>query len=276
MSHAVCERYFRSKRVFTSAEFKAHLAEHAPERQHRYASILHYYRTQRRLCRIKKGLYAPVSEGAAHGKEQAVTGFLLAGKMTPDATLAYHTALEFHGCGYSVWNLSVYASRRPVKPLSRRTGRVKGVVFPKALRDRGAEFEETELCVGSHQTLRVTTLERALVDIVDRPWLCGEWDEVGRGYAAAGWWNGLDVERVMAYALSLQNAFTIAKTGFFLDLCREELGLDDGATEPLRPHAPRQPRYLDWRRRQRGPVARISKWNLIVPAWVQERAWNNA
>ena len=178
MSRAVCERYFQSKRVFTSAEFKAHLAEHAPERRHRYASILHYYRTQRRLCRIKKGIYAPVSEGAAHGEEQAVIGFLLAGKMTPDATLAYHTALEFHGCGYSVWNLSVYASRRPVRPLSRRTGRVKGVVFPKALRDRGAEFEETELCVGSHHTLRVTTLERTLVDIVDRPWLCGEWEEV--------------------------------------------------------------------------------------------------
>ena len=272
MSHFICERYFNEKEVFTSAEFKAYLDECAPQRAHRHAAILYYYKTKNRLSQIRKGLYAPVDGDAARRTDPVIESFLLTSKMTPDAVLSYHTALEFHGCGYSIWFHNMYSSRRPLKPMRRRDCLIKGTTFPRALSAEGAEYVETKVYTGPRHSIRATTLERTLVDILDRPYLCGDWDEVGFGYEFAEHVGGVDVERIVTYALRLQNAFTVAKVGFFLDLYQEELGVRPWHMQALLECKPRQPRYLDNRHHRKCTL--ISKWNLIAPLWVQEREWD--
>lgn len=173
------ESFFRTRDVFTTAEFQAYLAQRMPSRQSRHHAILHYYKTKKRLTRIRRGLYAPVPSYAS-GSHVPVDPWVLASKMTLDAVLAYHLALEFHGAGYSVWNRAVYASQRPLKPLVRKDCVIVGVSFPTALRHKGAVNVETEtaLCYGTE--VRAATLERAVVDCLDRPYLSGGWEEIGR------------------------------------------------------------------------------------------------
>ena len=59
-----------------------------------------------------------------------VDPYLVAAKMTEDAALAYHTALEFHGRAYSVqWRL-VYVSASKSLPLTYQSHEFRRVPLP--------------------------------------------------------------------------------------------------------------------------------------------------
>jgi hypothetical protein len=76
------------------------------------------------------------------------------------------------------------------------------------------------------------------------------------------------------YALFLDNATTIAKVGYFLDQHRERLMVEDSHLQALKSHRPAQPHYMD--RSNPGGGRLESDWNLIVPVYIAERAWEEA
>ena len=116
--------------------------------------------------------------------------------------------------------------------------------------------------------VRVTSLERTLVDVLDRPRLSGGWEEVWRSLESVEFF---DVEAVMDYARLLGNATTAAKVGFYLEQHGESLMVEPDQIEHLRRHRPRRPHYLDGARNGRGRP--VSAWNLVVPREVVDRAW---
>ncbi len=122
-------------------------------------------------CRL--GLYAV--QGA--GGESTVDPYLVAAKLAPDSVLAYHTALELHGNAYSVHHQSLICTRHRVRPLSVNDHRYMALPPPKALRDRRQEDIGVETVDRSGLDVRVTRLERTLVDVLDRPDLGGGWEE---------------------------------------------------------------------------------------------------
>ncbi len=69
-----------------------------------------------------------------------VDPYLLAAKMTNDAVLAYHTALEFHGKSYSVYKNLCYVSAHKSLPLKFHDYEIRGVPLPKPLRAKGKEM----------------------------------------------------------------------------------------------------------------------------------------
>ncbi len=116
--------------------------------------------------------------------------------------------------------------------------------------------------------LRVTTLERTLVDVLDRPDLSGSFEEIWRSLESVEFF---DLDRVVEYALLLGNATTIAKVGFFLEQHRGPLMVQPHHLKALQDMRPRQPHYLDRAKRTSGRL--ITEWNLVVPKEVQERTW---
>ena len=69
-----------------------------------------------------------------------VDPYLVAAKMTEDAVLAYHTALEFHGRANSVhWSL-VYVSVSKSLPLTFQSHEFRGAPVPPPLLARGQEM----------------------------------------------------------------------------------------------------------------------------------------
>jgi predicted transcriptional regulator of viral defense system len=115
--------------------------------------------------------------------------------------------------------------------------------------------------------VRVTTLERTLVDVRDAPDLGGGWEEIWRSLEMVEYF---DLDAVVAYALELGSALTIARLGFFLEQHRDGLFVEDRHLAPLQEHAPKQPRYLD-KTREHGRL--VKPWNLVVPERVINRAW---
>jgi predicted transcriptional regulator of viral defense system len=261
------EDFLNRRPVFTNEELAESLASrrtHGPRTQE---SLLAYYTKTGRVVRVRRGLYAVVPPGAT-AETYSFDPFLLAAKMTKDAVLAYHTALEIHGKAYSTHQYLAYLSNRPLRPLAFRSQLFRGVKFPQTLLRKGKEnygVVETDR-VGLE--IRVTSLERTLVDVMNRPDLSGTWEEIWRSLESVEFF---DLDKVVEYTLLLQNATTAAKVGFFLEQHRETLMVDDTHLKPLRDLRPRQPHYLERRKRKAGRLA--TGWNLVLPKEVFERTW---
>ncbi len=261
------EDFFYRRPVFTNEELAQFLASrraHGPRTQE---SLLAYYTKTGRVVRVRRGLYAVVPPGATP-QTYSFDPFLLTAKMTKDAVLAYHTALEIHGKAYSTHQYLAYLSNRPLRPLAFRSQLFRGVKFPQILLRKGKENYGVVEMDRVGLEIRVTSLERTLVDVMNRPDLSGTWEEIWRSLESVEFF---DLDKVVEYALLLENATTAAKVGFFLEQHRETLMVDDAHLKPLRDLRPQQPHYLERRRRKAGRLAK--GWNLVVPKEVGERTW---
>ncbi len=255
--------YFASRRVFTAEEFGQVLGLGRRSRD----SLLGYYRQRGRILPVRRGLYWVVPAGE-HPETCAIDPFLVAGLMTDDAVLGYHSALEFHGRAYSIFTELYYLSARAARAAAFRGWAFQPVRAPKALLAVGKADFEVEVLEQSGQDVRVTSLERSMVDVLDRPDLSGGWEETWRSLELVEFF---DLDRVVEYALLLGNATTVAKVGWFLESHRESLMVEERHLAPLREHRPRQPRYLS--RQGAGSVRMIGGWNLIVPEVLAEQRW---
>jgi predicted transcriptional regulator of viral defense system len=212
-------------------------------------------------------LYATVPFGADPGSS-TVDPYLVAAKLTPDAVLSYHTALEFHGKAYTVYRKLTYASAIKSLPLKFQSHEFRGVLVPHRLRAQQKNLFGVTRRNRSGVEIRVTNHERTLVDVLDRPGLTGSWEEIWRSLESIEFF---DLDQVIEYAKLLENATTAAKVGFFLERHRETLMVEDAHLEPLRKMRPRQPHYL--MRRKRKDCRWIKEWNLMAPSEIIDRSW---
>ncbi|MFZ0449021.1 MAG: hypothetical protein WAL98_07235, partial [Desulfatiglandaceae bacterium] len=216
---------------------------------------------------IRRGLYATVTVGG-DPTSSPVDPYLVAAKMNPDAVLAYHSALEFHGKAYSVHTRLHYVSESKSMPLTFRGHEFIRAPVPPALRAKGEEMFGVTRCNRAGVHLRVTSLERTLVDVLDRPDLSGSWEEIWRSLESVEFF---DLDQVITYVLLLENATTAAKVGFFLDQHKEALMVEDVHLEPLRGMRPRQPHYFV--RGKRENCRWVREWNLMIPVDILTMSW---
>jgi hypothetical protein len=172
--------------------------------------------------------------------------------------IAYHAALQFHGCAHSLSRRVTYLTCTRAKPFEFRGSEFVPVPVPPALRqlpDQGGGFVEV---ARGGLPVRVTTLERTLVDVLDAPRHGGGWEEIWRSLESVEFF---DVDAVTDYALKLGSAVAVAKVGFFLEQHREELMLEDKHLERLQAHAPAQAMYLERSKRESGKL--LTRWTTL-------------
>ena len=259
--------FFNKNPVFTLAELDRFLSQKGTGNQATRNALLSYYRQRGRIISVRRSLYAVVPVGTS-AETFAIDPFLLAAKMNSDATLAYHTALEFHGKAYSVFNRFFYLANRVSVPVNFRNYEFKCVLMPRALQKKHKHNFEVEKVERSGIEIKVTSLERTLVDVLDRPDISGSWEEIWRSLESIEFF---DISQVIEYTLLLENSTTAAKVGFFLDQHREKLMIKDGHLEPLIDLKPRQPHYLERSKRKSGRF--ISTWNIVVPDDLIDHSW---
>lgn len=261
------EEFFARHPVFTTDELGAFLAQHGSFSKWTRKALLAYHQKNGRILRARRGLYVVVPHGADPGT-CPVDPYLLGAKMAEDAVLGYHTALEFYGKAYSVGSLVLYLSLRRSAPLTFRGYTFRRVPFPEALCRKGKEFFAVETHERAGLPIRVTSLERTLVDVLDRPDLGGGWEEIWRSLEMVEFF---DLDVALEYTLLLENATTAAKVGFFLEQHRERFMVEERHLAPLRAHRPKSPHYLVRTPRESGRL--VSEWNLVVPQEILERRW---
>lgn len=259
--------FFNQNPIFTLEEISHFLAEKGSVTTSARNSLLAYHRKNGRILTVRRGLYIVVPAGF-EPESCPIDPFLLAAKLTSDAVLAYHTALEYHGKAYSIFSRLSYLSGRTSTPLHFHNYHFESILPPKSLQDKKKEDYGVIESERSGVDIRVTSLERTLVDILDRPNLSGSWEEIWRSLESIEFFN---LDKVIKYTKLLGNSTTAAKVGFFLDQHRETLMVDNSYLNELKALCPKQPHYLERQKRKSGNL--ISDWNLIVPDIIINRSW---
>jgi len=259
--------FFTTHPVFTYEEFVDFQSTQGSRNVKTRESILSHYTKSGRLLRARRGLYLTVPPGLIPEK-CPVDPYLLVSRMAPDAVLAYHTALEVHGKAYSVYQDFIYLTQSGSRPLSFRGQKFRRVAIPKKLRDKGQESFGVISVDRSGLDVRVTSLERTLVDLLDRPSLGGTWEEIWRSLESIEFF---DLDRVVKYTMHLGNATTAAKVGFYLEQHKDTLMADEDHLESLRTLIPVKPHYMIHNGRRAGRL--VKGWNLVVPPEILERRW---
>lgn len=253
--------------VFTVDEFKRFLASRGQTGARTAESVLAHFCKTERIARVRRGLYAAIRPGASASTD-SIDPFLVAAKLTPDAVLSHHTALEYHGRAYSMQQRFTYSATRPVSRFSFRSYTFRGTKFPQALQRAGEAHFGVSRSERAGMDVRVTSLERTLVDVLDRPDLAGSWEEIWRSLESIEFF---DLDVVVKYSRLLGNATTGAKVGYFLDQHRKGLMVAEDHLQALQALRPQQPHYLDRARRTAGRL--VPAWNLVVPREIFERSW---
>jgi len=259
--------FFRTHPVFTVEDFAGFLSSDGTHNLRTQESLLAYHVKAGSIVRVRRGLYAVVPPGAA-AETYPIDPFLLASRITKDAVLAYHTALEFHGKAYSVYEHFMYLNSKPMPLITFRTHLFKGVRFPQSLVRKKEESFDVMKTDRSGMAISVTGLERTFVDVLNRPDLSGSWEEIWRSLESVEFF---DLDKVGLYVDLLGNATTAAKVGFFLEQHRDTLMVDESHLKIFRDRQPRHPHYLERSRRKAGRF--VAAWNLVIPEEVYERSW---
>ena len=243
------DRFLATHRLFTRAELLAALTGRSTATVDR---TLARWRQQGRIEPVKRGLFVRL------GPSEALPDYAaLAARMAPDAAAAYHTALEVHGCAQSLFERFSFVTWTRVKAV-RYHGRELVPVKPRAELEAngGEDWIETHERDGIE--LRVTSLERTAVDVLDRPDLAGGIEEVWRSLAGL---PAIDPVALLDYVLLLKSSRVAARVGLFLESRQKELAVPASTLEALQALLPQHPVHME-----RALGGRLNqRWRVIVP-----------
>ncbi len=262
------DTFFAQHTVFTFEEVARFLSQTHETRSSTIYNLLSYHEKQGHLIRIRRGLYHIVPKGV-DPNNCPIDAFLVASRMANDAIIGYRTALDLFGKLHTVQNEFIYLStKQEKKPYLFGDVTYRKVSIPLPLIKLKKELFGVTTIDRLGQKISVTSLERTLVDVLDRPNLCGSWEEIWRSLESIEYVN---IDKVLEYAFLLGNATTIAKLGFFLETYRQILFIPDRALEQLYQQRPKKPHYLE--RTKETSQKLIAKWNIIVPTSLVNRQW---
>lgn len=230
-------------------------------------ALLAYHIKAGNVIRIRRGLFAVIPYGVSP-ESYFIDPYLISGKLVDDAVVAYQSALAFYGKSHSI-NHQLYAlTHHRNTSIAFRQDHFRLVLFPKSLREKNQELFGVKTILHHGCQLRVTSFERTLVDMLNRPELCGEWEEIWRSLELVEYF---DLDKVIEYALLLNNATTIALVGFYLEQHQQTLHVKDAHLRQLEIHRPKQPHYIDKHEKSRGKLN--PRWNLIIPSKIIDKSW---
>ena len=172
--------------------------------------LLYKYSRRNSIVRIRRNVYLPTNP---------VDGFVDENKYeigcnsVPGSYLSYHSAMEFYGLQNQVWNRIYLSSAKRFRPFEFEF--VEYMYAPDRHREGIARPAE-------HVSVRVTDMERTILDCIDRPDLAGGLEELVYNLELIG---TVDEDRLLRYLPLYGKSVIYQKTGFILSLFKEGANL---------------------------------------------------
>lgn len=170
---------------------------------------------------------------------------------------------------YTTFGVLTFLTTRKARTFSFQDQTYRPVLVPKQLiKNRQANWG-VDIIVRQGLDIKITNIERTIVDMLGRPDLAGGWEEIWR---SLDYLVQFDAEKIVDYAIMLANATTVAKVGYYLEQLPEHLSVASKTVEKLVPYCPKQPHYMNRDRQGKGKY--FKKWQLVVPLEIVERRWD--
>ena len=264
MPKLISAPFFSANPVFRRAEYAAAVGREPNDKV--VTAMLTQHLQAGNIRRIARGVFASVPKHA-DAKSWRVDRFLAASRLRPDGVIAYHSALELHGCAYTVGHdVQVAASGAP--GLFEASGLTcRFVRLPPGFDGRN------EVCVSGVTffdrlglEVAVTTVERTIVDLFDRIDLAGGAMEL---FDSLDLVPRVDAESLVRFAQARGNAAASGALGFWLERESSRLGVPSRVLESLHALSPPRSRYALGAKPGAGRTAK--GWNVILPAGIVDR-----
>jgi len=271
------ESFFYQHPVFRLDQLVAFKGKKGTVKREHIQQTLQYYLKKKRIISIRRGLFAVVPPHLSL-KETYIDPYVLAANTTEDSVLAYHTALELHGIAHTVFQRQTFKTHHKVKPFHYLDTLFQPVIHKDFVQQEHLFKEFTMVTNRNGTDILLTNLECTFVDAIDRPDLCGGWEEV---YKCLDGIFSLSITDAVRYCLALKSPILAAKLGYFLErrLEQRQAGLlsdyfstaERPKLEPLLAYRPKSPYYLAGK--TSGSCQYVKKWNLMVPKSHINRTW---
>jgi len=173
---------------------------------------LHYLLKLGWISRIKKGIYCFNAES---GFGTPPHDFEIAAALVSPCAISHWTAMHFHHLTDQTPN-KIYATIPTGTSVPRSIK--QHYVFVQTKKRHYFGFEKTWI---NDVQIQITDLERTLIDGLQNPQYCGDFQEVLHAFKTAK--DKIDLERIVNYALKLDTAI-VKRLGWILD----KLGISKG------------------------------------------------
>ena len=259
MSRLISAPFFSAHPVFSRAEYAAAVGRRSGDKV--VTAMLTQHLQAGNIRRVARGVFASVPKHADAGK-WSIDRFLAASRLRRGVVIAYHSALELHGCAYTEGHdVQVIAPGEP--GVFEAVGLTCRFIKPP----RGFAPPDGVTAVDRlGLEVSVTTIERTIADLFDRYDLAGDAEELFNSLDLVA---RVDAAALVRYARALGNATAAGALGSWLEREQKRLGVSDAALEALRALAPSQTRYALGTKSGEGRTAK--GWNVILPIDVVER-----
>jgi predicted transcriptional regulator of viral defense system len=258
MAHQRSAPFFSDMPVFDRAEYARAVGREAGDKV--VTTMLNQHLKAGNIRRIARGVFASVPKHA-DWQSWSVDRFLAASRLRPGGVIGYHSALELHGYVYSQgYDVQVIAPGQP------------GLLETS---DFTCRFVKPSAPLGPDSVTRidrlgldiaVTTLERTVVDLFDRPDLAGGAEELINSLDLIG---RIDAAQVLGHLQRLGNPRAAGAAGWWLETNRDRLGAPDAVLAAVRDLAPKQNRYALGAAPGAGKLA--AGWRVILPETLIDR-----
>lgn len=258
-------QFFFEHKIFSIEEFVQAIGNPMPTCR----AMLNQHVKSGNIVRIKQGLYASIPKGA-NPEHYPIDPYGVISHLAKDALIAYHSALQFHGISYSMHFQHTYQSIKKIRDFQFRQDRFKVVKYPKVLLSSSNCFINSVEIDHHGFKIRITSIERTLVDVLDRLNLSGGLEEIWRSLANL---QQVNIDKIVNYALLLDNTTTIAKVGFYLRTRQKDWHIEEKYFSILKEHMPLSVHYMDRKNRLQGKL--IKEWRLMVPKELINQNWED-
>ena len=197
--------------VFTRAEFAAAFGH--PASAANVTSLLRHHLRAGNIKRVSREVFAAVPAHLA-AERMVIDRFAAASKLRSDGVLGFHSALELHGIAYSEFNEVQLISAGRTERVDLPFGACRFVTPPKALAAAGKADYLTMTMDRQGVAVRVTAVERTVVDVLHRPELAGGAEEVLKSLDLVRY---LDPAKVADYVELLDNRSLASVSGWWLE-----------------------------------------------------------
>lgn len=181
------------------------------------------------VCRIKMNLYA-VTDLAT--MRCAANKYEIASNISDTACVAYHSAMEYHGLGHQMFNeVSV------ITPYAFKTFEFDGLTYIR----RQPTITEGIVTPMMDSRVRVTDLERTVIDCIDRIKYAGGLEELLNNLSSITY---IDENKLQSYLVDYGKAYLYQKTGFLLSMFKKQMRLSSGFFRRCKTNIGQSTRYL--------------------------------
>jgi predicted transcriptional regulator of viral defense system len=200
----------------------------------------------------RRGIYFIVEPEEDYKKTFADT-YKLAANLAKGTIICYASALSLYGKSHSIHNIFYISAPHRFREL-----RYNGV-FYKYVTLPYPNFSIEQIPYKG-VTIKVTSLERTLVDCLRNLKYAGGFEQLYHSFEGVQYLNYNKIEKCLVrFSSSVLNA----RVGLFLEFFKSKWGIQDALLNRLQKKIPSNPDYFLGREYKVGKL--IHKWNLMVP-----------